>query len=153
MPLEEYGLLTAYYGAFVTSALLPWVNGEAILVSLVALSDTDPTLLSVVATVGQMTGKSIMYFVGWRTGALPKASTSGRWQAVHRWFAQSRWRRWATILVSATLGLPPFYLVSILAGALKMGFGGFLVLGLIGRFLHFEGIALFPLLFKQPALP
>lgn len=153
MTLGHISLFAAYYGAFVTSALLPWVNGEAMLLSIVTLSDTDPTLLSLIATAGQMTGKSVMYWIGWRTGTLPAASNSGRWQAVHAWFAAGRVRRWATILVSAIFGLPPFYLISILAGALKMGYVGFLVLGIIGRFLHFEGIALFPQLLKSDVGP
>jgi membrane protein YqaA with SNARE-associated domain len=48
------------------------------------------------------------------------------------------------VFVSSLVGFPPFYLVSVAAGALEMAFGPFLALGSVGRLLHFGVIAWLP---------
>jgi membrane protein YqaA with SNARE-associated domain len=50
----------------------------------------------------------------------------------------------AVILASATFGFPPFYLTTLVAGALRIGFGTFLAAGFLGRLLHFGAIAMAP---------
>lgn len=52
----------AYYGLAVTSALVPWVNAELIMLSAVPLAETQAQLglLAGVVTLGQMTGKGAM---------------------------------------------------------------------------------------------
>ena len=48
------------------------------------------------------------------------------------------------ILASSSLGIPPFYAMSLLAGALGWRFDRFLAMGLLGRFLRFEAVLLLP---------
>lgn len=52
------------------------------------------------------------------------------------------------MLVSAVVGLPPFYVVSIACGLLRFPFARFFVLGLLGRLVHFGVIVMAPQLFK-----
>ena len=52
------------------------------------------------------------------------------------------------ILLSAGVGLPPFYVVSIACGLLRIPFMQFFVLGLIGRLARFGVIVLAPQLLK-----
>jgi len=44
--------------------------------------------------------------------------------------------------VSAAVGFPPFFAVSIAAGTFGMAFGAFLAAGGAGRFVHFAALAL-----------
>ena len=46
----------------------------------------------------------------------------------------------AVLWLSATLGVPPFYPVSVLAGSLRVPFGRFLAIGSGGRFLHYAAV-------------
>jgi len=48
------------------------------------------------------------------------------------------------LAISSTVGLPPFYLVALAAGALKIGFRTFCIMGLVGRTLRFGVIAAIP---------
>lgn len=50
------------------------------------------------------------------------------------------------LFVSAVTGLPPFYVVSLLAGILEIRLKWFIAIGLIGRILRFVTIALATLL-------
>jgi membrane protein YqaA with SNARE-associated domain len=42
--------------------------------------------------------------------------------------------------------VPPFFATTVAAGALKIDFGRFLGAAIVGRLLHFSGVALAPLL-------
>ena len=48
------------------SAIIPWVNAEAIVIALRAIAHSPAQLagLVVVVTVGQMAGKCVVYFAG-----------------------------------------------------------------------------------------
>ena len=51
------------------------------------------------------------------------------------------------MLVSALVGVPPLYVISILAGSLKMSFARFLIAGTCGRFVRFTCLVYLPHLF------
>ena len=48
-------------------------------------------------------------------------------------------------------GLPPFYVISTLAGAFRTSFLTFLVAGTVGRFIRFASLAWFPALVRLVA--
>lgn len=134
--LGIYGgtLLVCFVGG-----LIPIINAELWLIA-IAVSLASPAPLPLVvalAVIGQMTAKSLLY-VGAR-GALDLAP--GRYQtAVAR--ARGRivaWRRKPLVVLwlSATVGLPPYYLIALCAGALEIRFRAFLLAGLVGRTLRF----------------
>jgi membrane protein YqaA with SNARE-associated domain len=50
---------------------------------------------------------------------------------------------------SALVGVPPFFLVSIVAGALNVAFARFLVAGTAGRLIHFTLVAFVPELLRR----
>jgi membrane protein YqaA with SNARE-associated domain len=130
------------------SALVPVINIEAYLSVRAAVADVDAVwFLGFVAAVGQMVGKLIWYRVG-------AASLDWRWvrKKIDSPKAQARLERWRTrteerpvlagtcVLASAAAGLPPFAVISVVAGQLRMNVVLFLVLGLIGRWLRFAGL-------------
>ena len=126
------------------SAVVPWVNAELVLLSFTATasSPTAMAVLVVVATVGQMTGKLALYTAG-RHGSRAPSQRIARLLDVWRPRCMANPSRAdRLVLVSSTIGFPPFILTSLLAGALGMGLARFLLAGSIGRLLHFGAVAM-----------
>jgi membrane protein YqaA with SNARE-associated domain len=130
------------------SALVPMVNIEAYLGVRASVSAVDSLwLLGFTAALGQMAGKVVWYYLG---------ASSLEWAWVRRRIetpkAQARLERWrsrtqerpvlagALVLVSAFAGLPPFAIVAVVAGQLRMSLTAFCTLGLLGRWLRFTAV-------------
>src|SRR5687768_15398152 len=148
--------LVAFLTTFVVcafSAVVPVVNSEIYLLAASAMAPREFAIpLILAAASGQMLGKSIMYFAG--VGAL---SLPG--ERLRRMVAQveARYRAAGTggatlgggvILLSAVVGLPPFYVVSVACGLFRIPFAQFFVLGLFGRLVRFALIVLAPQAWK-----
>ncbi len=139
------GEVLSLAGVAFASALVPLINIEAYLIGLGALTGSGSVwLLAAVAGVGQMAGKLVWYYLG---------ANALRWGWVRRKVekpkAQEKLELWrsrthdrpvfasALVLASAASGFPPFAIVSVLAGQLRMSLTIFLVAGIIGRTLRF----------------
>ena len=48
------------------------------------------------------------------------------------------------VLVSSAIGVPPFFLVTLAAGAVGVNFRRFVIAGTIGRLMRFGSLALLP---------
>ncbi len=137
-------LYLSCYGLAVASAMLPWLNAEAIVLSLCTAARSWPALavIALLATAGQVTGKGAMYWMA-RTGAgqarLP--ARAQRWQAR---LARRSTHPIAWVFLSAVVGVPPLYLVTLLAGAARVSFGRFLAAAAVGRLLHFGALVCVP---------
>ena len=140
--------IAACFGLAMASAVLPWLNGEIVLLAFVAhvTAAADVAWLVGAATAGQVSGKSALYWMARRTPHSPDGRVG---------LAVARWRRTCTdrprsvlttMMVSATFGLPPFYLTTLVAGALQIRFIRFLQIAVCGRLLHFGVVALAPTL-------
>lgn len=130
------------------SALVPVVNIEAYLGLRAAVAEVnDLWLLGFVAAAGQMVGKVIWYLIG-------ASSLEWGWvkRRVEKPKAQARLVKWRTrteerpvlagalVFASAVTGFPPFAIVAVLAGQLRMNLTAFFVLGLAGRWLRFTAV-------------
>lgn len=130
------------------SALVPLINIEAYLGLRAAVAEVDGVwLLGLVAAFGQMVGKVIWYYIG---------ASSLEWGWVRRKVeqpkAQARLVKWRSrteerpaaasglVFVSALTGFPPFAILAVLAGQLKMNLTLFFVIGLAGRWLRFAAL-------------
>ena len=139
------GQSLALLGVSFASALIPLINLEVYLVGLGAVAGADRVwLLATVAGVGQMLGKLVWYYLG---------ANSLRWRWVRRKVetpkAQAKlalWRRRTherplvgavLLFASAASGFPPFAIVAVLAGQLRMSVVLFLTVGTVGRTLRF----------------
>lgn len=134
------------FGLTVASAVFPWVNAEIIVLSLPALATSKTALLVLllVATAGQMTGKCALYWAG-RTGNRALPGRAGRTLLKWRERLEARPSRAAAlVLVSSVTGLPPFYVMTLLAGAMKMKFPLYIVMGTTGRLLRFGALVTLP---------
>jgi membrane protein YqaA with SNARE-associated domain len=143
--LEE---LASLLGLAFVSALVPLVNIEVILAGRGSLGGLHNIwLLSLAAALGQMVGKLVWYYLG---------ANSLEWAWVRKRIetpkAQARLQLWRTrtqqrpvvagalVLVSAASGFPPFAILSVLAGQLRMSLVLFFTLGLVGRWARFAAV-------------
>ena len=139
------------FAAAIVSALLPWVNAELMLLAVAApltsLSELSGVVLAV--TAGQVIGKSGIYWVARRTSPTTLNGRIGK--AVDRWrvACDSRHRSTQTMMtLSAVFGLPPFYVTTLAAGALRVDFVRFLAAAVVGRLVHFSAVGLAPLIIQ-----
>ena len=141
-------LLASTFGICFVSALIPLVNAEAYLGGVGALSE-DPRVwaLALVAGLGQMAGKLLWYLLGRNSlswGWVRRKTESPKWQArLETWQRRTRGSPWlvgAVVLLSAAVGLPPFAVVAVLAGQLRMPLGLFFLTGLAGRVARFAAV-------------
>jgi membrane protein YqaA with SNARE-associated domain len=124
------------------SGVLPLVNAELLVAgAAVAAPGIGVPILAAVSATGQMISKTLLFGVArWAPARLPKKAQSTLERA-----SQSVARRGGTagslVFTSAALGLPPFYGVSLVAGALGMSLRSFVVSGGVGRLLRFGALA------------
>ena len=150
--MKELGLIGGVLVLAFVSAFIPVVSIELALVAAAATGSSGRLLLAQVlaAAAGQMLGKSCFFLGGrgvldWRKRN--KASRPPRSERLSRLMARAARQRAAavsTVFLSAFTGLPPFALVSALAGAWRLRLASFFVVGLAGRSARFGGVLLVP---------
>lgn len=138
----------ALFVVAVASALIPLVNIEAYLGVRAAVASVEHVWwLGLVAAAGQMLGKVVWYYLGrnslswgWVRRRLEKPRNAAR---LDLWTRRTQERPAVAgllLFVSALTGFPPFAVVSVLAGQLRMSLLLFLLLGLVGRWLRFVAV-------------
>lgn len=146
MGLNFWSVVLGYYGLAIISAVLPWVNAEVLMISAIPVAASRPGLAALVIAVsaGQMTGKALMFWL---------SRTSMRLRSPLVEVAIGRWRRrmeqhpgsaLTVTFLSALVGVPPFFVVSMAAGALGVAFPRFVAVGSAGRLVHFAVVAFVP---------
>jgi membrane protein YqaA with SNARE-associated domain len=144
-------LLALTFGYCVASALVPVINAEAYVGGVAALLDDAGMgtvwAVAAAAAAGQMVGKLVYFLLGrsslnWHW--VKKKTESEKWQAgLERWqrrIGGSHLLAGAVLLLSAYSGFPPFAILSILAGQLRVPLPLFLVVGFAGRLGRFATI-------------
>ena len=135
----------ALFGAF---ALLPVMATEPLLLGLPSLVPPSMVIpVTLLATATHMTAKVIVLITSRRADrVVPRryqaslARTCGR-------LAGHRKLQIGTVFVSAITGLPPFYVVTMACGILRVSLRDYLVAGTIGRAIRFAAIVAAPHLF------
>jgi membrane protein YqaA with SNARE-associated domain len=137
-------LVLGAFGGAIVSAIVPWVNAELLLLSTVAIRRDATVPLVIAVALGQMVGKSVLYWLA-RSARIPRAQRFTA--AIERWRARFQGHPFSSVLImgfSAVSGFPPFYIISIVAGALRISFVAFVIVGTLGRLAHFGLFALVP---------
>jgi membrane protein YqaA with SNARE-associated domain len=135
-------LSTFFYAA--GAAVAAFMALEAYL-AVAAADETYPSvLLAAVAAAGQIAGKLLWYWAGAGTTRLPwlrrKLESPKVDAALTRWRDRTEGRPVYTgvvLLASAFAGIPPFMVMSVVAGVLRVRMWLFLSTGLVGRFFRF----------------
>jgi membrane protein YqaA with SNARE-associated domain len=144
--LQGAGIYAGSFVVAVISGIVPVVNAELYLIGVVlALGRTSEALvLAVIVALGQMISKATLYqaalgatCVGRRKSAKLDAKITRAREYAERW----KTKPLSVTFVSATAGLPPLYLVSLVAGLLGVRFRAFVAVGFAGRTLRFATIA------------
>lgn len=139
-------------GVCFAGSLIPFINTEIYLISVAALSPRaflGP--LVVAATVGQMVGKVMMYFAGRGVGRIPSERVQRSVGSLRERLESRPWTAKLVLLCSATVGLPPLYVMSVACGTLGMGLLSFVAIGTVGRLIHFAAVAVVPQLARSLA--
>ena len=146
----QFGLYLSTYIIAVISGFVPVVNIEVYLVWVAAFTPRSQGLpIAILATLGQMTAKTLMYLGGAGILKITLRKPEEKMAAVQKKFESWKNRTSLFIFLSAFLGVPPFYFVSVASGALKIKLPRFLIAGLAGRFLRFGITVFFPHLIKS----
>ena len=145
--LLELGTYASLCALAYVSALVPIVNAELLVVGAAALAghwQGHALAVAGVVAFGQMVGKATLYWAG--RGAAKIPSDRHR-KAIARWgdrFSRSALAVQGLVFVSAVVGFPPFYAISLLAGTFLVNLPAFFLVGLAGRFVRFGILALAP---------
>jgi len=143
--MREAALLLAIGFA---SALVPLINIEAYLGVRATVASLDSVwLLAFVAAVGQMLGKLVWYYIGasalswgWVRRRVEKPKNLARLELWRRRTHDRPMLAAGLVLVSAFTGFPPFAVLAVLAGQLRMSLTLFMLVGLVGRWLRFAAV-------------
>ncbi len=140
--------IAAVLAVGVVSALVPLVNIEAYLGVRGSVGAIDSAwVLGFAAAFGQMVGKVVWYYLG--ANALSwgwvrrKVETPKAQARLETWRTRTQERpilTGALVLASAFSGFPPFAIIAVVAGQLRMNLASFFVLGLVGRWFRFVGV-------------
>ena len=100
--------------------------------------------LAALATVSHMAAKTVVYIGGrGAIGAVP-ARHRARMESVGARFAGRRGPQMLVVLLSGITGLPPFYVVTAMCGALQIPLRDYLLAGTTGRAIRFTGLLFLP---------
>jgi membrane protein YqaA with SNARE-associated domain len=137
-------LFAATFATAFASGVIPFVISiELYLIGAAALSRAPAPAIIGLAVAGQMLGSAALYLAG--TGALRFRFVrwSGRETAL-KTLEKYRAHSLAVVAVSSLTGLPPFYGVSLAAGAVRLPLASYLVVGTLGRIVRFTIVYLVP---------
>lgn len=135
-------LLLGLFAATAVSGIVPLVNAELLVLgAAAAVPAAGLPLVAVVSTVGQMVTKGVLFGLArWAPSRLPARAR----RALEKPSAAVEERGTAVgtlLFTSAATGVPPFYGVSLAAGAVGVGLGRFLLAGGLGRLVRFGVLA------------
>lgn len=128
-------------------ALVPFVNTEVYLIGAAAL--TPPELwapLVVAGTVGAMAGKVLLYYAGRGVVKLPGGRVKRGLEKARSQMETRPRVGMALYAASALIGIPPFYVTTLAAGAVRMNIAFFLAVGFVGRLVRFALVVALPAL-------
>ncbi len=141
--------LLACFGVALASAFLPFIPIEAYLGAAVSESGQAWWALAVAATFGQMLGKIAIFLAGrqsmewaWLRRRMAKYDVEKYVVRMQEAAERRRLAVDAIVFASASVGLPPFAVISLLAGQLGLSLARFLVIGSVGRLVRFGAVAL-----------
>jgi membrane protein YqaA with SNARE-associated domain len=99
--------------------------------------------LVLLAIAGHMVGKALLYYASRNAARSIPPRYEGRVEAARRGLLGSRPIQFATIAASSVAGVPPFYVVTVLCGALHVPAAAFLILATLGRAVRFAALVAF----------
>ena len=147
--INQYGLYLSTFIVCFVSGFIPIVNAEVFLLLVSSISPKSQIIsLVFLSTMGQMAAKGLIYLGASGVLKIPFRRYEKKMNMIREKFERWKSKTDLLILFSAAIGFPPFYLVSVMAGALKLNYLRFLFFGFIGRFVRFSVALLLPQFIK-----
>lgn len=148
LPVSAPGIWLATFMFSLAGSVIPLLSIEAYVLALsVASPQAELLPVALAASLGQMAGKSLVYLSGRGLVRWPFRRADDRIREAAARLARAERGATALVLTSAVMSLPPFYAVSLAAGALRLPFGRFFAAGCAGAFLRFAVVFTVPRLF------
>lgn len=129
----------------VASAMIPVINIEIYLLGVAALAPSAMAVpLVLAASAGQLIGKVVVYFAATGAVKLPGKRLRTALEAMHTTLRDRPRMGSALVFASAAASVPPFFVVTVAAGAARMTLPAFVVFGLLGRVVRVGVIVALP---------
>jgi membrane protein YqaA with SNARE-associated domain len=142
--MDAVWVVVATLAVAAAGGLLPFINVEAWLLGVSAVCPGAALVPVVVAaSLGQVAAKILLYRAGGGVRGWG-ARRSSRLAGVVQRLEGAASHGTAVVFASALTGVPPFYVVSVAAGAVRFRLPRFLALALAGRLLRFTVVFLIP---------
>ena len=124
------------------SALVPVVNAEIWVAGAAAILPKSryPAML-VFFTLGTMIGKGLVFMGAEKLAVKATPKVRERIERVSSLLHRRPAMAWPVVFLSAVVGIPPYYPITIAAGIVRMGLVMFLAVGYAGRLARFAAIA------------
>jgi len=139
----DAGLLIGAAATVAVGGILPWINGEVVVAGAALLTPQSGLPVLVLAcAAAQMSAKAVLYgVIRWMPERMPARAR----QLTSRIEAY-RTRRGLLVLAifsGSAIALPPFYLVTLACGMLRVPFALFAIAGLAGTISRYGFLAWF----------
>jgi membrane protein YqaA with SNARE-associated domain len=132
-------------GVAAASAVIPVITIELYLLGAAALAPASMAVpLVLAASIGQLIGKVCVYFAATGALKLPGKRLRGALEGMNTTLRDRPRMGNALVFASAAVGLPPFFVVTVAAGAARMSLPAFVVFGFLGRVVRFAAIVALP---------
>jgi len=146
--VEIVSLAGIYAGTFLfcaAGALVPLLNAELFILYLGSTASRSqfPALI-LLATLGQMSSKVVLYHIGRGVLKVPFGGFQAKIEGLRARLSGNARATAGVTFMSALTGLPSFYATSLLAGTLGWPLSRFFALGVVGRILHFAVLLFLP---------
>jgi membrane protein YqaA with SNARE-associated domain len=139
----DAGVLIGAAATVALGGIFPWINGEVVIAGAALLTPQSglPALVLACATA-QMSAKAVLYAVTrWAPERMP-ARARGFATRVET-FRERRGLLVLAVFSGSAIALPPFYLVTLACGMLRVPFALFLIAGLAGTISRYGVLAWF----------
>jgi len=137
----DAGLLIGAAATVAVGGILPWINGEVVVAGAALLTPQSGLPVLVVAcAVAQMSAKAVLYgVIRWMPERMPARAR----QLTSRIEAYRKRRGLLVLAVfsGSAVALPPFYLVTMACGMLRVPFPLFVIAGLAGTISRYGFLA------------
>jgi len=149
--MAEYSIWVSAFVGCVVGSVVPVIHTELLIFGISALAPgAQGVLLVLIATCGTMVGKTILYFAGQGLLKLPLRKRD----RIDRYLEEARQREGiasGVLFAAAATGFPPFYVVTVVAGAIRLSLVRFIIIGFIGRLIRFSIVVYAPHLIRDLA--
>ena len=140
-----WALCLATISVAAAGSVLPFSPIEPYLLALSTVAPREWIIpLALLATASHMVGKALLYWASRRAAGVIPSRYQPHVDGTSKRLRASVPLRYATMLASGMVGVPPFYLVTVLAGTLRVSLAEFLLIGTVGRAVRFIALAALP---------